>query len=328
MNIYEFSEKIGLSIGTVSRAINDRPGVSAKTRAYVLERMKTLGYRRSPAAASLASGRTQTVALWTPGLASSYVSAILAELEGILEEDDHDLVVVDVERRRDQPEKLLDLARWPVDGILALDAEGWLGPVAKASGPPLVSMGVYAYPQGVDHVLLDLGEGVVEAVEHLVGQGCRRVAMFLPGSYNHAGCTRRESYRTTLARHGLAVQFIETTTLMRSEAAATFRELVSAENPPEAVLCFNDDLGIAAFRSLRDLGLRVPEDVLLVGCDGVEETRYLDPPLATIEVPLREMCRVAWGFLRDRIESPGRPVGRRRLAARFVPRPSACRPRG
>jgi len=327
MNIYEFAKEVGLSIGTVSRAINGRKGVSASTRETVLRKMEELGFRPSRTAASLATGRTRMVALWTPGLASGYVNAILVQLECILEADDFDLAVVDVERKREDSARLLDLARWPVDGILALDAVDWLGPVARERPVPLVSFGVHAYCRGIDHVVVELGEGAEQAVEHLVAEGCRRVAMTVPSSYNIPGRARRDAYVRAVERHGFAPEFIETSSLVPAQAVQVVRDYIGAHGHPDGLFCFNDDLGIATYRGLRDLGVRVPEDVLLVGCDGVEETRYLDPPLATIEVPIHEMCATAWGFLRSRIVDPALAPRSARFSARFLPRPSAERPR-
>jgi DNA-binding LacI/PurR family transcriptional regulator len=77
---------------------------------------------------------------------------------------------------------------------------------------------------------------------------------------------------------------------------------------PDGLFYFNDDVAIGAFRALRDLGLRIPQDVALVGCAGIEDTAYHDPPLSTIAQPIEEMCVTALSFLIGRIKEPSIPV--------------------
>jgi LacI family transcriptional regulator len=85
-------------------------------------------------------------------------------------------------------------------------------------------------------------------------------------------------------------------------------EYVREHGPPDGIFCHNDDFAIGAYRALRDMGLRIPDDVALVGCDNLEETAYLDVPLSTIAVPTEELCRTGWEFLYRRMHDPSAPL--------------------
>jgi LacI family transcriptional regulator len=92
----------------------------------------------------------------------------------------------------------------------------------------------------------------------------------------------------------------------------------------DALFCNNDDLALGAYRGLREAGLRVPDDVMLVGCDGIEDMQFLEQPLTTIAIPVEEMCALAWRFLRRRIENPDTPLQHALLQPTLVVRESSC----
>ena len=100
-------------------------------------------------------------------------------------------------------------------------------------------------------------------------------------------------------------------------------EYIREHGCPEAIFCRNDHMALGAYRALRDHGKRVPEDVAIVGCDGIPEAKYLDAPLTTIEQPLAEMCALGWKFLKQRIENPELPQQAAVLMSDLVVRKSS-----
>jgi LacI family transcriptional regulator len=169
---------------------------------------------------------------------------------------------------------------------------------------------------------LDLGRAARAAVEHLVGLGLRRIALLaLPDSEGR----RYQAYVSVMEAAGLPQEFILLPEGSRGETRRQFREYVAANGHPEAVFCHNDDTAIAVYRALCDLGLRVPEDVALVGCDGIEDTEFLPVPITTIVQPVEEMSRLAWEFLRNRIREPDAPPQHVVLEARLEIRASSAK---
>ena len=104
----------------------------------------------------------------------------------------------------------------------------------------------------------------------------------------------------------------------------TVRNYVRENGAPEAIFCFNDERAIAALAALRDLNLRVPQDVLLIGCDGIEETLYHSPTISTIEYPIEETARLSWQLLQRRLEEPDAPVQSAHLTAKLALRKSSA----
>jgi LacI family transcriptional regulator len=116
--------------------------------------------------------------------------------------------------------------------------------------------------------------------------------------------TRFETYTAVVQESGRAPEVIAFPSACRAGARQALTDYVGAHGRPDGLLCQNDDMAVGAFRALRDLGLRVPEDVRLIGCDGIDETEYFDPPLSTIQQPIDQMCSLAWEFLERRLAEP------------------------
>ncbi len=307
MNIYEFAEACGVSIGTVSRAINGRKNVDPETRAMILRRMDELGYRPSRTARALSTGRTEVISVWIGMLSSHYGTRVLQHIEEHLGDTGYEMLVRDLKYRRIEeplPESIL------ADGVIVVDSVPWVEKLRKTPGKsrtPLVNVGIYVDPS-VDHVTGNSGAGVTAAMRHLLEVGCRRIAFLSPRPYNTMKEPRYAAYMEVIRGAGLSPEVIPTREDRRSEAVAALSAHIPTHGVPDALMCFNDDHAIAAYRVLRDRGVRVPEDTAIVGFDGIEETEYLERPLTTVSVPLKEMCATAWHFLEQRMANPDLPA--------------------
>jgi LacI family transcriptional regulator len=219
--------------------------------------------------------------------------------------------------------------RWPVDGVVLRDAPEY-APMLLARGrgvrTPLVSMGL-AFTTQVDHVGIDIYGAAVEAIEHLIALGRKRVAYVVPQEWNTPTNPRRKAYGETMRRFRLKREVVLTDFAeyidMRRSAREQVRDYVAAHGCPGAFFCYNDETAIGVQRGMFDLGLRVPEDAALVGCDGIDETEFHQPALSTITLPQEEMCRLAWQFLQRRIEEPNAPRQAAILKPRLVVRESS-----
>ncbi|RYG63271.1 LacI family transcriptional regulator, partial [bacterium] len=184
----------------------------------------------------------------------------------------------------------------------------------------IVSVGTYerAY---MDYVVVDLSSAVEEALEMMWRQGRKRIAYVVNTGYlAEPAEVRAGSYLKFMAWVGQPPEIINAETDQFPIVRARIRKYLEENGCPDALLCLNDETAMCTFRVLRDLGYRVPEDVLLVGCDGHLHMEYFDPPLSTIVQPIEEMCSLAWKFLKQRLADPTLPqqkaVVRARLEAR------------
>ncbi len=275
----------------------------------VLTRMKEYGYEPNQAARALVTGQSRMVILWMPSLSEPYAAMVIHHIQEQVIQHDYEMIIRDMRPRAGNEKSLLRSLRWPVDGMLVLDGKETLRSLLanpQRKRPPIVHMGAY-YDRSVDCVGVDLRAGTVLAVRHLINTGCKRVAYLVPSYFNLEGDDRREGYLQVLNEAGLKPEFIESFYSGRAAAASTVKEYVKKNGCPDGIFCFNDDHAIATYRALKDIGIRVPDEVLIVGCDGIEDTEYLDCRITTIVQPIAQMCKLAWTFLERRMADPTYP---------------------
>ncbi len=330
-NINEVAAKLDLSKGTVSRILNGKGlAFSPQTRERVFAVAGELGYRPNQIARALATGRTGFIGLWVQHLMTAYYARVAQFMEAQIERQPYQVVVRTCGQDNwSGKDRALDDAPWGVDGIIAHGVHGavqnWLDRVGSspAGRKPIVTTGSTLVLGNIDHVAINLGPASVEAVQHLVTTGRRRIAYLTHDVVSRPGDGRHDGYFSVLAEAGLPPEVILSPTSARADARQTVRDYMQTHGCPGAIFCHNDDLAIAAYRALCDLGLSVPDDVALVGCDGIEDTEYLPCPISTIVQPLPEMAELAWQFLERRIQNPEHPQQHAVLEPRLVIRQSS-----
>jgi DNA-binding LacI/PurR family transcriptional regulator len=327
VTIKQIAEQVGVSPSTVSRVLSGRGErlISEQTRQRVLRAAEELGYQPHLGARSLVTGRTCTVALWMSQLFTAFHARIVHLMETTLWRSGYELLIRQVGHQTEPPRH-----GWGrVDGIIGFECVGALRSVRKISYRrplPVVSMGAY-YLTDVDYVGVDLYTGTAQAVKHLIEQGCRRVAYLVNAESRHPGDARRDAYDAVVEAAGLPKEYIVSVDQSRSAAMAAVAAHVEQFGLPDGIFCHNDEMALGAYRVLRLLGVRVPEEVALVGCDGIEDTEYLEVPLSTVRQPLEEMCRLACEFLQRRMAQPDAPLQSAVLLPQLMVRESSLRRR-
>jgi LacI family transcriptional regulator len=298
----------GVSPATVSYVLNQRKDqtIRKETRQKIFDAVQTLGYQPNLAARTLATGKTGTVALWVPNSYHSVFSHVIEQVMQRAQEDGFHVVIVHVntETRQSLAESGL-ISGWNVDAILALDACDLVNDILNAHthAPHIISMGP-AYSTRTDHVGVDLRDGSLQAVRHLFEIGCHKVAFAGVTHRLRKGDPRYDAYMQAIKESGSTPEFINLERGDYDGSYSSLREHFHAGNRPDGLFCWNDETAISANRALAELGLRVPDDVALIGSDGIRETEYSVPSLSTVAQPFGEMCRVAWEFLQRRLEAP------------------------
>jgi DNA-binding LacI/PurR family transcriptional regulator len=317
-----------VSGATVSRVLSGRlDSISDDTRQRVLEAAQHLSYRANHSARALATGQTNLVALWINHLNTPFHSQI-AHIIGFERKPSQYRVLITELEALDAPHAEEAHSEF-VDGLIVHEGPERVRAfqeVYPASRLPVVTIGA-AFLETTDYVGVDLFGGQIEAVKHLYAIGCRRIAYLVNEDASRLADARSNGYVTIMQELGLPAEYIRTPVLDQSRATArqAVRDYVERQGHPDAVICLNDDMAIGANRALRDLGIRVPDDVCLVGCDGIEETIYQVPTITTIVQPLQEMCALAWTYLQARLEDPSIPLQQTTLTSRLVIRESTRR---
>ena len=311
---------------TVSNVLNGHSDVSIsdQTRRRVLEAAECLGYQPNNSARALATGQTRTIGMWMCLGYSRYRAHALHRMQQLIKYSSFEIVVRDIEEELMRHGNPLNAFKIPVDGIVTFDTP-MAGMAARRQGTapiPIVSMGAYWSPD-CDYVGVDLRAGAVEAMRHLIDTGRRRIGHLLPSTVSvETDEPRLSAYRETLAEAGLEPIYLYAPDLALATSRAVVHDFIVGGGHLDAILCHDDGMAFGAHRALSDLNIKIGEDVALIGCDGIEETEYLSPPLSAIVQPTEEMCSTAWTFLENRIQDPGREPQQIILKPRLVVRAS------
>ena len=331
ISIRDVAERANVSHATVSRVLNNvNVPIAAETRQLVRHIAAEMGYRPNRAARALATGRTQAIALWSVNLRSAYYSDVIYYTHEEVIRHDYEMFVSSIRVTDDMSIDTFKLLTWPVDGILAVDLpRGFIPPLNNSliGDKPFINIGAYVLT-GTDYVQVDFKDQAADAIRHLASVGCKRIAYLVPNWFNwfDESCDARlEGYRSAMAELGREPEYILTHDEKREAVAPALTEYLDRHGCPDGLFCYNDDMAIGTYPIFRNRGIRIPEDIALVGCDGIRDTSYLYPALTTIVQPLQQVCATAWSFLKQRIEDPTLPLQQVVVAARLEVRGSSRR---
>ncbi|QTN31269.1 LacI family DNA-binding transcriptional regulator [Akkermansiaceae bacterium] len=321
----QIAEKLGVSRQLVTFALSGHPHVAKESRELIIATANEMGYRPNPFARALKRKRTGIVALWIPDQISTHYNHVARELGRLVKQDAQELIVSEI-GGADMNQIWSNV---PVDGILAVDAsEEAFRELESLAGnsAPIVSIGAHASAK-TDSVRVDLGAGATSALKHLIGSGYKRIAHATFVSEGDPHGNRRKAYAKAMRDAGLAPEFIQYpfSEKQRSITRSLIQGYIAENGAPEAIFCHSDDVALGIYRGLCDMGIRVPGQVALVGCDGIEDCEYLEVPLTTIVQPVAEMCATAWEYLKARIENPKRKPAYKTLLPALVIRQSSQR---
>ncbi|CUR55177.1 LacI family transcription regulator [metagenome] len=275
INMADVAERAGVSTATVSRALRDLPGVSERTRLRIKAIADELAYVVSPEASRLAKGATGRIAIVAPRMDVWFYSRMLACVEEVLSDADMDVLMYQVDGRQQRNRFFRDLpARRKVDAVVLIAL-----PVLQDEVERLDLMGVEVVVAGGEigsfpHVRVDDFEVAVTAVGHLVELGHRRIAMIrtsdTDGAYWSADAERSRGYLAALASAGLDADpaYLVTMPFGPRAGADGMARLLELDVPPTAVFAYSDEVALGAYRHLLAAGLRVPEQMSLIGVDG------------------------------------------------------------
>lgn len=298
-DIKDVARDVNMSTATVSRALRGLPGVSEETRARVVETALRLGYVASPGAAALASGKTRTVAVIVPWVTRWFFSAVVQGAEEVLREQGYDLLLYNLAGDESARHRVFEttLLNKRVDAVLVLSLKPTTDELARLDklGRPVTIVG--ADVPGWATVRIDDVEAARAATRHLTGLGHRRIG-YVGGEIEGvldftAPAARLTGYREALGEAGIEVdESLEAeggfTVAGGTEAA---EHLLGLPERPTAIFAASDEMAFGVLRTARELGLRVPEDLSVVGIDDHEMAGIFD--LTTIAQPVHEQGRVA-----------------------------------
>jgi LacI family transcriptional regulator len=328
ITIFDVAEASGVSYGTVSRVINNDPHVRAATRARVLAAIERLGYVINRQAQSLARGQNHVIGVLVPELGNGYIGEIMRGIDSELEHAGYDLMLYTTHRRAAKESTYVaSLAQGVVEGLLLVlprNPADYLGVLSSRKFPH-----VLIDHQGVDTSSPAVGaanwQGGFVATEYLIGLGHERIG-FITG-WMDLGCTqdRLAGYKAALRAHHLPEipELVYEGDFFQNSGVAGASALLDLPEPPTAIFASNDVMAMGAMDAIRHRGMRIPDDISVVGFDNIPQAAVVYPPLTTVQQPLEQMGRVATQVLLDMLSNPEKKITRLELPTELIIRSSA-----
>lgn len=308
----DVARRAGVSAKTVSNVVNGYPFIRETTRNRVLEAIDALGYQMNLNARNLRSGRTGIIALAVPELSLPYFAELADAVISAAEKHGLTVLIEQTNAVRERELTALSSARaHMVDGLLFSPLG--LGPADAAqlrTALPTVLLGERIFHGPIDHVVIDNINGSRAATEHLISTGRRRIAVIgtHPGEAVGTAAIRYNAYAAAMRDAGirpLRALAAPAGPWHRDTGAAAMTRLLRSGTRFDAVFALNDTLALGALRVLFRHGVRVPDDVAVVGFDDIEESRYSIPTLTSVNPGRTEIARAAVDLLVARMAGAG-----------------------
>lgn len=306
----DVAKKAGCSPTTVSRVINNYGYISQKTKDRVFAAMKELNYQPNTLARSLQGKKTKMIGVIFPAITNPFFAELVAKIEEQLSKNDYKMILCDANLGDSEKEKryLQMLEANQVDGIIAgshnLPVEEY-----NKTGLPIVSFDRDLSDQ-IPIVSSDNYYGGFLATEALIKAGCKNIYFIGNAQKNgHPTFKRFSGYTDAIKKAGLQVHTSQSTFYESPvEKTMALRELLTESKQIDGVFCSDDLTAILLIKQAKVLGIRVPEDLKIIGFDGTSLVQTYEPELATVVQPISDLANMLVKLLYKRIEDPEKPI--------------------
>lgn len=313
ITLADVATRAGVSLMTVSRVVNDRPGVGKHTRERVREAIDTLGYRPNIVARGLKAASSRTIGLMVPDVTNPYFPEIVRGAEDVASERGYTLLLTNViEDTARETQAMQTFEDHLVDGVIAcsprLDNHELYPLLQRQRAVVLVNR--RSDPRFAGSVRIDHELGARLLLKHLYQVGCRRPAFLSGPGHSHAGRERmlgldREARDLDIDLPRSRVLPCPPTVEGGAKAA---RQMLEREPRIDALLCFNDLVAAGALQELKELSVGVPSEIAVTGYDDIVFAKMFTPGLTTIRAPTYDLGQQAVGMLFDRMRGRGRGI--------------------
>lgn len=321
----------GVSKATVSRVMNGKGPVKEETKKLIFDAMETLNYKPSLVAQALATNSSNSIGLIVSFFDGYYFGILLKEATRIAEESGKQLIVTDGHNQLEtEIEAINSLVARKCDAILiysrTMTADDYCD-IQKKLPIPLVVIN-RTLPDGLGHaVAFDQYDASQMAIEHLIELGHKKIAMITLNMGSSTGKIRLKGAKETLEKHGIT--YDNNLTIIKNgkleDGYQACKELLKRSSDVTAIFCFNDHLALGAIKALKEMNIRVPEDISIVGIDNDEISAFLSPALTTINVPIQEITQLAMNkalqLISDKEVKPTTEI----LKGNLIVRDSSCK---
>ena len=288
----DIAQDLGLSVVTVSKVLRNHPDIADNTRQRVLKRMQELNYQPNMAARSLVTGRTMTLGLVVPDLLHPFFAVIANAITTEIRKKGYSLLIASSEEEPElEAQEIREMLARRVDVIMVASAQWSLESFRQIEEQKVPYILLDRRLPGLEANYIGVDDEAVGALatEHLIEQGCRSVA-HIRGPEVSTALGRLEGYRRTLASYNLTplpghIVSLGASGDHRGEDGGyqAAKRLLAIDPRPDGIFCFNDPSALGAMRAILDAGLRIPEDIAVVGCGNLPYSDFLRVPLSSVD---------------------------------------------
>lgn len=300
VTIYDIADKLNISIATVSRALKDDPVVNKKTKKKIFDLAEELGYRSNQFARNLRNQRTETIGVIVPRLNSYFMSTVIAGIENIANSEGYNLIISQssesAEKERMSAKTMFNSR---VDGLLislSYDTND-LSHFEQFSKKkiPVIFFDRAEEQDNFTNVLIDNRKAAYVATKHLIEQGCKKIIHITAKLKRNVYVDRFNGYKQALAENNLDFknEYVIIGNLSLEAGTDAASAILQMDPLPDGVLVANDNCAVGCMLSLKQAGVRIPEDIAFVGFNNDPVSKVIEPNLTTINYPGYEMGEVA-----------------------------------
>ena len=314
---------------TVSRVLNRSGYVSEETRDRVLSAAKEMNYRRNGLAWSLKRQRTETIGLVLGDISNPYSTELARAVRQAATANNYNLFICISEHSAEEDIAAFEsLTSHSVDGIIVAtrandSGDEYLKSIVE-NNVPVVVIGRDFYHERIDYISADNLEGGFEATQHLIDLGHRRIGFIGATLDSGAKLKRLQGYLNALEKHSIEIDERRITGRREAKSGVPgysteeigyegMKRLLSLPNRPTAIFARNDFTAIGAMTAIKEAGLRIPQDIAIIGFDDIPLAVHMSPSLSTVRQPMRLQGQIAAEFLLRRIENEEVPVREERI---------------
>jgi len=309
VTIHDISKALNIDSSTVSRALNDSPRVSKKTREKIANKANELGYQRNSLASNLRTNRTNTIGVIVPRISRHFFARVIAGIEETAYEAGYNVMICQSLESFDREKKLMGtLHSNRVDGVLISISMQTTTydhlQVYKNHAGPIVFFDRPCDLPNCSNINIDDFQASFDATQHLITKGCKHIAHFSGPQEVKLYRNRKKGYLAALEKNNIKSNesYIIESRLTESDGVASAKKIVELNNI-DGLYSANDTAAISAIQYLKSQGIRTPEDIAVVGFNNDPISAVIEPSLTTIDQPNFEMGKIASTLLLDQIKN-------------------------
>ena len=307
--ITEIAHRLGKSPSTVSRALNNHPAISEKTKKAVVKLAKKLNYQPNLLALNLLNRKTNTIGVIVPEITSHFFSSIINGIQDVVNPLGINMIIGQSNESYEEEKNIVQtFASIRVDGFLISPSSKTKNfdhlEILVSNNIPLVIFDRDCEGVEIDKVFVDEYKGAFQAVEYLIQSGCTKIAHIAGPPALSTARHRLQGYKDALRKYDLPINadyIVKSKGFKPKHGIKPTKRLLSLPNRPDAIFTINDGVAIGTMYVLKDLGIKIPDEISVIGFDDDPHSSYFKPSLSTVIQPTYEMGMLSARILMKRI---------------------------